>query len=61
MEKVMESDNFVIWQLKKDFDNALITESDMSYYRARKEVDPSVTVIVTTSERRVKQISWGTD
>ena len=57
----MESDNFVIWQLKKDFDNALITESDMSYYRARKEVDPSVTVIVTTSERRVKQISWGTD
>ena len=61
MEKVMESDNFVIWQLKKDFDNALITESDMSYYRARKEVDPSVTVIVTTSERRIKQISWGTD
>lgn len=61
MEKVMESDNFVIWQLKKDFDNAIITESDMSYYRARKEVDPSVTVIVTTSERRVKQISWGTD
>lgn len=57
----MESDNFVIWQLKKDFDNAIITESDMSYYRARKEVDPSVTVIVTTSERRVKQISWGTD
>ena len=57
----MESDNFVIWQLKKDFDRAIITESDMSYYRARKEVDPSTTVIVTTSERRVKQISWGTD
>lgn len=58
MENDIYDGDFVIWKLKEGFDDAIITESDISYYKKQKLVSPDTTVIVVTSEGKVRDVHW---
>ena len=58
MENDIYEGDFVIWKLKEGFDDAIITESDISYYKKQKLVSPDTTVIVVTSEGKVRDVHW---
>lgn len=58
MENDIYDGDFVIWKLKEGFDDAIITETDISYYKKQKLVSPDTTVIVVTSEGKVRDVHW---
>lgn len=58
MENDIYEGDFVIWKLKEGFDDAIITESDISYYKKQKLVSADTTVIVVTSEGKVRDVHW---
>jgi len=58
MENNIYEGGFVIWKLKKGYDKALITETDISYYKRQKHVSADTTVIVVDSKGKVRDVHW---
>jgi hypothetical protein len=50
--------DFVIWKLKEGFDDAIITETDIEYYRKMKHISRDTTVLVVTTEGKVRDVHW---
>lgn len=53
-----KTDNFVVWTLKPEFDNAIITESDIAYYKKMKNINRSDSVVLKQSDDTLREVFW---
>jgi hypothetical protein len=53
-----KTDDFVVWTLKAHYDNAIITESDISYYKKMNNVDRNASVVLKQSNGTLRDVFW---
>jgi|OM-RGC.v1.036688428 hypothetical protein len=53
-----KTDDFVVWTLKPDYDNAIITESDIGYYKKMKNIDRTASVVLKQSDGTLRDVFW---
>jgi len=54
----MNKNDFAVWELKADYDKAIITESDITYYKRQRGISAATAVIITTSKKTVRKVFW---
>lgn len=56
--KTKTSDEFMMWKLKEEFDDAIITESDIEYYRKMNNIASWTTIFVQKSDGSIRDVYW---
>ncbi len=56
--KTKPNDEFMMWQLKEEFDDAIITESDIEYYRKMNNIASLTTIFVQKSDGSIRDVYW---
>ncbi len=52
------TDNFVVWTLKPEYDNAIITESDIAYYKRMNNINRYDSVVLKQSDDTLREVFW---
>jgi hypothetical protein len=58
MSNKEKTDNFVVWTLKPEFDDAIITESDVVYYKKMKNLNRHDSVVLKRSDNTLREVFW---
>mgnify|MGYP001079219597 CR=1 FL=1 len=51
-----ESENFAVWKLKPNFDAAIISETDIVYYKNKYNVPQDAAIVILKSDGTVRDI-----
>jgi len=58
MSNKEKTDNCVVWTLKPECDDAIITESDVVYYKKMKNLNRHDSVILKRSDNMLREVFW---
>lgn len=53
-----KTDDFVVWTLKPDYDDAIITESDIVYYKKTNNINRQTSVLLKRSDDTLREVFW---